>query len=139
MLHTKGRLFGDCGILEERDVPRYGDMPGRKGYCSVGQEIVLRTNYLTLTPGPHEVVMHRYNVAFAHALSGPSKPQKRKLVEQLVRADIFNGVAWATDYSEIVITTARLDIPAGGWSGRFMVGGPAVEGQQATESVLPGE
>lgn len=101
VLQTKGRTFDG--------------FTGRQGYGTKGRKIILRTNYFKInTPFDSndstisEKVLYRYVVAVAGA--SLTKTKKRQLLEMIVAHSKFKNITWATDYSNIIVTTNKLDL-----------------------------
>ncbi|KAH0562949.1 hypothetical protein GP486_002482 [Trichoglossum hirsutum] len=92
--------------------------PNRPGYGTLGQPIVLRTNYFHVVP-KELLVLHRYIVQFSPEVLSPRK--KRRLFALLFECPVFAEVrnSVATDYRSIVITPKEL--PLDGDSEDFIV------------------
>lgn len=90
--------------------------PGRPDHGTKGKHIILRANYFEIKPirpvkKQPETTLYRYAVSFKAELS---KPVSRRVVEQIVKLPLFEGVHWASDYRGLFVTTTKLDLgPAG--------------------------
>jgi hypothetical protein len=117
VLQTKGKIIDG--------------FPGRSGYGTKGQKIILRTNYFALTTDYEdkraEKPLHRYEIQIRQEIS---KQKRRRLLHHVMGQDpAFAGKKWATDYGQpcMLVTTEKLDLEM------FM------EGKQWKSFVLPKE
>lgn len=107
--------------------------PTRPGYGTKGKPIVVRVNCfkLDLITGPNniDVPLHKYNID--SGTESLSKTKRKLLVTAVMQRSEFNGMHWATDYANIIVTTTRL---SGNLSGKAEIRDPldgVQEGQPA--------
>ncbi|KAK5111366.1 hypothetical protein LTR62_005206 [Meristemomyces frigidus] len=115
VLATRGKSFplGDATV------------PGRRGYGTKGQSIVLRTNYFAIATTSEEnkpdVPWYKYEVKDSHSTKNSpdgrdidlSRQKKRQLFQAILALAVFQGVTCATDYAKIIITNKKLDLGPG--------------------------
>ncbi|EME45593.1 hypothetical protein DOTSEDRAFT_71332 [Dothistroma septosporum NZE10] len=98
-------------LVKETRGKMFDGFPGRRGYGTKGRQIVLRTNYFTLTTAyeakEEEVTLYRYEIDIRQDLS---KQKRRRAIDTIMTNPIFKKVHWATDYGAILVTTAKLDL-----------------------------
>ncbi|KAF2860662.1 Piwi-domain-containing protein [Piedraia hortae CBS 480.64] len=95
-------------------------VPGRRGYGTKGTPIVLRTNYLKISPGQSDMdkTWYRYDVELNPE---PSKARKYRAMKELMKHDKFQGVISASDYAKIVVTTSPIDLGSGEWTDNLVI------------------
>ncbi|KAK5174216.1 uncharacterized protein LTR77_001296 [Saxophila tyrrhenica] len=110
-------------------------MPGRRGYGTEGQEITLRTNYFKFNSD--NTILFRYDLSLG---SDISRPKRRRLIDEVLRDAMFQGKAVATDYSNVIITTSKLNIGKGWSVGKDMVvpTEPGNTPQNVNQTAVPG-
>lgn len=87
-------------------------LPLRPGYGIAGRKIVLWTNYFHLMPTDQpKNELYRYSVAFQP--DETPKPKKKRLIQLLLQQPPFKGIASASDYAQVIITTKKINLPNG--------------------------
>jgi len=85
-------------------------LPLRPGYGIAGRKIVLWTNYFHLMPTEQsKKELYRYSVAFQP--DETPKPKKKRLIQLLLQQPPFKGIASASDYAQVIITTEKINLP----------------------------
>lgn len=84
--------------------------PTRPGYGTKGQRIVVRVNMFDINPnvdrGKAEVPLYKYNVDAGNEQL--SRKKRGQLIHEIVQRPEFQETDWATDYTNIIVTTKKI-------------------------------
>nr|POE47165.1 protein argonaute mel1 [Quercus suber] len=92
---------------------------GRRGYGTLGTPEILRTNYLVVKKdGKTETSWYRYSMDFKPEIN---KEKKRRLIDLLITQSKFDGINYATDYAQTLLTTQQLEFAGTDWKLKLVV------------------
>jgi hypothetical protein len=87
-------------------------LPRRPGYGTEGRKIVLSTNFFKLTgTNPSKSEFHRYSVTLQPDNEIP-KPKRKRIIQLLLQRSPFKDVTCSSDWAQVIISTAKLDLGA---------------------------
>nr|POE74676.1 protein argonaute mel1 [Quercus suber] len=91
----------------------FNGFTGRRGYGTQGATEVLRTNYLVVKKqSKASVVWYRYHMEFRPDVN---KEKKRRLIDLLISRSEFEGIVYASDYAQTLLTTQELKFTGAEW------------------------
>lgn len=101
-------------------------VPGRRGYGTLGTNIILRANYFTVktayelnAPEKAQKTWYRYDCELSPE---PSKPKTRRVFDKIFTHPNFNGITWSSDWAKLIVTTEPLPIAAGtAWTEKITI------------------
>ncbi|KAL1297327.1 hypothetical protein AAFC00_004875 [Neodothiora populina] len=111
--------------------------PGRPDHGTKGRRIILRANYFPLEPARGATNfgtrLYRYTVSVTDPQL--SKAKSKVMINAIVRLPLFDGVVWATDYRNIIVTTKKLGFGPRSFEQDIQV----VDADQPTTQPLPSD
>lgn len=98
----------DTQVASIKGICAIEGVPTRPGFGTVGDRFIVRVNMFELNPTATPVPLHKYNVDFGQNIL--TKNQKAQMISAIVKRAEFKaaGMQWATDYSNIIVTTQKL-------------------------------